>query len=222
MRGFGSQGEQRLALLALLLAEARLLVPGPLLLLDDVLSELDARRRADPRGRLWPGSPTIADHDDAPRALPAEPSQVVRVTPSRAVVEARLPDEQALSNTVRGELGRFGPSGGLGEILERWPAAVGEAIARQAWPARIARDGTLHVSTTDSVWAFELGQRAADIASRLGVEAVRFAPGPLAGAEDAPRFGAGTRTVRPKTGAKRPGSPPRSRIRACAKVSKER
>ena len=45
LRGFGSQGEQRLAVLALLLAEAELLSPPPLLLLDDVLSELDSRRR---------------------------------------------------------------------------------------------------------------------------------------------------------------------------------
>ena len=65
------------------------------------------------------------------------------------------------------------------ELLERWPAAVGEAIARNAWPARIARDGTVHVNTADSIWAFELGQRAREIAERLGAPAVRFAPGPL-------------------------------------------
>ena len=42
LRSFGSQGEQRLAVLALLLAEAELLNRVPLLLLlDDVLSELD-------------------------------------------------------------------------------------------------------------------------------------------------------------------------------------
>ena len=49
LRTFGSQGEQRLAVLALLLAEAELVgarrrVP-PLLLLDDALSELDESRR---------------------------------------------------------------------------------------------------------------------------------------------------------------------------------
>jgi hypothetical protein len=65
------------------------------------------------------------------------------------------------------------------ELLERWPAAVGEAIARNAWPARIARDGTVHVNTADSIWAFELGQRAREIAERLGAPGVRFAPGPL-------------------------------------------
>jgi hypothetical protein len=67
----------------------------------------------------------------------------------------------------------------MAELVERWPAAVGESIARNAWPARIARDGTVHANTTDSVWAFELGQRATEIASRLGVPKLRFAPGPL-------------------------------------------
>jgi DNA replication and repair protein RecF len=46
---YGSQGEQRLALLALLLSEADVITAGrgepPLLLLDDVLSELDEERR---------------------------------------------------------------------------------------------------------------------------------------------------------------------------------
>jgi len=49
LRAYGSQGEQRLALLALLLAEREVLADArggaPLLLLDDVMSELDAGRR---------------------------------------------------------------------------------------------------------------------------------------------------------------------------------
>jgi hypothetical protein len=65
------------------------------------------------------------------------------------------------------------------ELLDRWAEAVGPAIARFAWPARIARDGTVHVHTADSVWAFELGQRSREIAERLGVGKLRFAPGPL-------------------------------------------
>jgi hypothetical protein len=67
----------------------------------------------------------------------------------------------------------------MAELIERWPDAVGEAIARNAWPARIARDGTVHVNTADSVWAFELGHRSQEIAERLAVERLRFAPGPL-------------------------------------------
>jgi hypothetical protein len=74
----------------------------------------------------------------------------------------------------------------MAELVERWPGAVGEAIARNAWPARIARDGTVHVSTADSVWAFELGQRAREIAERVGVPKLRFAPGPLPEPADEP------------------------------------
>ena len=89
-----------------------------------------------------------------------------------------------LGDEVKRELGRFGPEGGISELVEAWPAAVGETIARSAWPARVARDGTLHVNTTDSIWAFELTGRAAEIAKRLGVERVRFAPGRLPDADD--------------------------------------
>jgi len=50
LRAYGSQGEQRLALLALLLAEREALAQErgapPLILLDDVMSELDAVRRS--------------------------------------------------------------------------------------------------------------------------------------------------------------------------------
>jgi DNA replication and repair protein RecF len=49
LRVYGSQGEQRLALLALLLAERSVLAKErdhvPLMLLDDVMSELDVTRR---------------------------------------------------------------------------------------------------------------------------------------------------------------------------------
>ena len=84
LRTFGSQGEQRLTLLALLLAEAELVPGRPLLLLDDVLSELDAGRRAVLAGRIAQIEQTVvtATHRSA---LPAEPAQVVEVTPGQAV-----------------------------------------------------------------------------------------------------------------------------------------
>ena len=83
---------------------------------------------------------------------------------------------------VARELGRFGPASGMAPLVEAWPLAVGPEIARNAWPARLARDGTLHVHTQDSIWAFELTTRAAEIRARLGAVAPRrmsFAPGPL-------------------------------------------
>jgi Dna[CI] antecedent, DciA len=84
-----------------------------------------------------------------------------------------------LGDDVKRQLARFGPQAEMPRLVDEWPGVVGETIARNAWPARVARDGTLHVNTADSVWAFELTSRAADVARRLGVSHIRFAPGPL-------------------------------------------
>ncbi|MCB0869396.1 MAG: DNA replication and repair protein RecF [Solirubrobacterales bacterium] len=63
LRRFGSQGQQRMGLLALLFAErASLLEAGgsaPLMLLDDVMSELDERRRERLVDRLLEGGQSI-------------------------------------------------------------------------------------------------------------------------------------------------------------------
>ena len=71
-------------------------------------------------------------------------------------------------------------------IVRAWPEAVGETVARNAWPARLARDGTLHVNTASATWAFELGRLAATILEQLRPElgeatppTLRFAPGPI-------------------------------------------
>ena len=83
LRQYGSQGEQRLAVLSLLLAEAELLPTPPLLLLDDVLSELDLGRREVLARRLSGMGQTVitATHRSA---LPIEPAQVVEVEPGTA------------------------------------------------------------------------------------------------------------------------------------------
>jgi tRNA A37 threonylcarbamoyladenosine synthetase subunit TsaC/SUA5/YrdC len=87
---------------------------------------------------------------------------------------------EPLGDEVKRELGRFGPQGGIGDAVAAWPAAVGPEIARNAWPARFQRDGTLIVHARDAVWAFELTQRAAEIASRLpSSPPLRFVPGPV-------------------------------------------
>jgi DNA replication and repair protein RecF len=84
LRSFGSQGEQRLAVLSLLLAEAEVIadrrgVP-PLLLLDDVLSELDLGRRTILAERIALRGQALITATDA-RALPIEPAHLLEVTP---------------------------------------------------------------------------------------------------------------------------------------------
>jgi DNA replication and repair protein RecF len=78
LRQFGSQGEQRLAVLSLLLAEAELLPDPPLLLLDDVLSELDLGRRRILAERVSGMGQTVITSTHV-GALPLEPAQVVEV-----------------------------------------------------------------------------------------------------------------------------------------------
>ncbi len=92
-----------------------------------------------------------------------------------------------IDHQVRRELGRFGPmDGDMTAIVRIWTVAVGETVARNACPARLARDGTLHVNTASATWAFELGSLASTILeqlrSKLGAAAppkLRFAPGPI-------------------------------------------
>ena len=78
LRQFGSQGEQRLAVLSLLLAEAELLPSSPLLLLDDVLSELDLGRRRVLAARVAGMGQTMITATHA-SALPIDPAQLVEV-----------------------------------------------------------------------------------------------------------------------------------------------
>ncbi|MFZ0341237.1 MAG: DNA replication and repair protein RecF [Gaiellaceae bacterium] len=84
LRSFGSQGEQRLALLALLLAEAETIADrtgvAPLLLLDDVLSELDPARRKILAARVRSAGQALVTATDA-AMLPAAPDQLLEVTP---------------------------------------------------------------------------------------------------------------------------------------------
>ena len=74
---------------------------------------------------------------------------------------------ERIESEVKHELARLGPSGAIGAIADAWPAAVGETIAANAWPARVARDGTLHVAASSSTWAFELSQLASQVLERL-------------------------------------------------------
>ena len=93
---------------------------------------------------------------------------------------------ERIGDEVQSELSRFGPAEGMTEIVRAWPAVMGDQIARNAWPARLSRDGKLHVATSSSAWAFELAQLEPKLLERLsgalGDEALvglRFAPGKL-------------------------------------------
>src|SRR5262249_51235219 len=76
LRSFGSRGGQRLAVLSLLLAEADLIAATrpspPLLLLDDVLSELDPGRREILAARVGGRGQTVITTTSR-QALPADP-----------------------------------------------------------------------------------------------------------------------------------------------------
>ncbi len=94
---------------------------------------------------------------------------------------------ERLDREIRRELRRFGPvDGDMVGVVRAWPGAVGDTVARNAWPARLARDGTLHVNAVSSTWAFELGRLAETILGQLRAElgdatppALKVVPGPV-------------------------------------------
>ena len=95
---------------------------------------------------------------------------------------------ERLDGSVRRALRGAGvpDAGALAAVTRAWPEAVGGAIARAAWPQRIGRDGTLHVTTVSSTWAFELQRMEDEIRAKLEPvvgdatpAALRFATGPV-------------------------------------------
>jgi hypothetical protein len=103
---------------------------------------------------------------------------------------------ERIGKEVERELSRSGDGQALAlsEITSAWPGVVGETIARNAWPLRLGRDGTLHVATTSATWAFELDRLGPEIMSRfaaaLGATApsqfrFRIGPVPEPGASEA-------------------------------------
>src|SRR5204862_6809882 len=84
LRAYGSQGEQRLALLALLLAEREALAATrravPLMLLDDVMSELDPDRRALLAGMLAGEGQSVITTTDLAHVPGADDPGVARLS----------------------------------------------------------------------------------------------------------------------------------------------
>jgi DNA replication and repair protein RecF len=94
LRSFGSQGEQRLALLSLLLAERAVLARErdqmPLMLLDDVMSELDRERREQLAEELRAGGQSViatTDLSHVPASSDAQTTRL-RVSPGTILQEA--------------------------------------------------------------------------------------------------------------------------------------
>jgi hypothetical protein len=95
---------------------------------------------------------------------------------------------ERIGNEIERELGRTGSRDAvpLARLTSLWPAVVGTAIARNAWPLRLARNCTLHVATSSAAWANELTLLGPEILGRLreqlGTDApakLRCAPGPV-------------------------------------------
>ena len=88
---------------------------------------------------------------------------------------------ERIENEVRRTLAASGDGSALAlaEITAAWPAAVGDAVARQAWPQRVARDGTLHVATSSATWAFELDRLSPELGERLRSALGESAPAKL-------------------------------------------
>jgi len=92
LRRYGSQGEQRAGLLALLFAERETLVaggsPAPLMLLDDVMSELDPAHRELLVARLQGEGQTLVSAADE-EALPAGATERLVRMPSGATADLK-------------------------------------------------------------------------------------------------------------------------------------
>jgi DNA replication and repair protein RecF len=93
LRDYGSQGEQRIALLALLLAEREVMAAerdgAPLLLLDDVMSELDAGRREKLVERVRAHGQTVITTTDLAHVPQADDPAVTRIAVTEGTILQR-------------------------------------------------------------------------------------------------------------------------------------
>jgi DNA replication and repair protein RecF len=101
LRSYGSRGQQRLGLLSLLLAEREVLAESrgsaPLLLLDDVMSELDATRRGRLVELLREGGQSVITTTELAHVPGAEDADVERVAIAEGRVLQGAPDEDRLA-----------------------------------------------------------------------------------------------------------------------------
>ena len=143
----------------------------PLLLLDDVMSELDPGRRERLVARLDDGGQaliTAADEESLPP--PRAGGRSVRMPPPqhaerrRRMSRRRAPRPAAAAFRAARE--RAAPQTGLAAVQAAWAAAVGEQLAAVATPVS-ERAGTLTIECADAVWAQELDLMQEQLLERL-------------------------------------------------------
>ena len=232
LRVYGSQGEQRVAVLSLVLAEAELLRErldvSPLVLLDDVLSELDGSRRAVLAEVITRTAQTVVTAT-SPEALPSEPalrSRSHRVEWADGAPRRSGPERASHGAAV--ETPSHSPSSPP-------PGPRSSATRSRGTRGRsaIARDGTLHVAAASATWAHELDLLQETILEGLKGRLGDAAPARAAirrradpGAADAERAARGgpcrdpSRSLR-RSPRKRPQRPPRSTTRSSASSLRE-
>ena len=149
LRRYGSQGQQRLALLALLFAERESLLRSrgapPLMLLDDVMSELDRPRR-ERLCRAARGRRAGADHRDRGERGPprARGERRSGCRPRPAGRRSWRPDGAARPPPRRGgdpprPRARRAAEHGLAAVQAVWAEVVGPAVAAASEPSSRAQ-----------------------------------------------------------------------------------
>ena len=98
---------------------------APLLLLDDVLSELDPDRRRILAERVLGRGPDAGHRDARRRPFPLEPALSARGLAGGR--EGGVIDR--VGDAVARELGPVRPDAGIARFVESWPEAVGTEIA---------------------------------------------------------------------------------------------
>jgi predicted nucleic acid-binding Zn ribbon protein len=115
---------------------------------------------------------------------------------------------ERIGEEVERELSRSGSRDvvPLAAVTAAWPTAVGETVSRNAWPLRLARDGTLLVATASATWAQELTLLQHDVLERLrqrlGAAApanLRFEVGPVPAAPTAAELSTAAPEATPET-----------------------
>ena len=179
LRTYGSRGQQRLGLLALLLAERGVLAAergaAPLMLLDDVTSELDTLRRERLVDLLREGGgQSVIATTDLAHVPGGDGPDVARLVVAEGSVRDEVPGvrrgaPRPVGAALDGLTAALAPATLLAEVQRAWPAAAGEAFAGASEPIA-ERDGVVTVACTSAVWAQELDLLSERVLERLTAE----------------------------------------------------